>query len=160
MRSHKLDLIIRNALSTDLKSIIEIERASFDDPYPESLFVSFLQTFPTGFRVATDKETLVGYCVILPLREKDSMVISSLAVTPEYRRKGIATLLLQDAVGITRHVKGANILILQVSSENSAALRLYSGLGFVKTLDLYDYYGEGKNGVEMRLNLQSAPTHT
>jgi [ribosomal protein S18]-alanine N-acetyltransferase len=155
-----LELIIRNAQSGDLSSVLEIERASFDDPYPESLFVSFLQRFPKGFRVAVVKEILVGYCVILPWKERDSMVITSLAVAPEYRRRGIATLLLQDAIATTRQVQGAKILILQVSSENSAALKLYYRFGFAKTLDLPDYYGEGKNGVEMRLELGSNPIRT
>jgi ribosomal-protein-alanine N-acetyltransferase len=149
----KLELIIRDAVSDDLSSIIEIERASFDDPYPESLFLSFLQRFPKGFRVVVAEEMIVGYCVILPWKEQDSMVITSVAVAPKQRRKGIATQLLQDAIATARRAKGVKFLILQVSSENSAALKLYYKFGFVETLALNDYYGERKNGVEMRLNL-------
>ncbi len=145
--------INRDCTFQDLEKVLEIERISFDDPYPESLFVSFLEKCPSGFRIAESAGILVGYCVILPWKRNDTMVITSLAIAPPFRQSKVATSLLEDAITIARQRNGVRRLVLQVSMENIAARRLYAKFGFVKTLDLKDYYGEGKNGVEMKLDI-------
>jgi ribosomal-protein-alanine N-acetyltransferase len=146
-------VVIRECRMGDIKDILKIENLSFDDPYPESLFLSFLSNFPEGFRIAESSGSVVGYCVILPWKGTASMVLTSLAVSPQFRRNKIGTRLVEDAMEIARKRKGVKKIFLQVSSGNIQAQRLYSRFGFVKTRILDSYYGNGKDGVEMSLEL-------
>ncbi len=151
--------MIRNCTLQDIHQVLAIENASFDDPYPESLFVSFLRQFPTGFRVAESAGTLTGYSVILPMKDIHTMVITSLAVHPNFKREKIATRLLKDAVSISVR-NGATLLELQVATDNVPARELYRKFNFVQTGIINDYYGRGKDGIEMELRLDDASSFT
>jgi [ribosomal protein S18]-alanine N-acetyltransferase len=148
-----LSLKIRACGLDDIPRVLAIERVSFDDPYPESLFVSFLERFPDGFRVAERNGTLAGYCVILRLSDIHAFVITSLAVHPDFKRSKIATRLLEDAYSIARK-NGAMRMRLQVAMDNIAAQNLYSRFGFAKTHVIKDYYRNGLDGIEMELRLE------
>lgn len=65
------------------------------------------------FLGATIGETPVGYCVFDPLTGD----LAQVAVREEYRRRGIATRLLQEAV---RHMKTDFIKVLNVNAEDQA----------------------------------------
>jgi len=150
-----LSLKIRDCGLDDIPGVLAIESVSFDDPYPESLFVSFLERFPSGFRVAVRNGTLAGYCVILRLGDVHTFVITSLAVHPDFKKSKIATRLLEDASSIARK-KGAMRIRLQVAVDNIAAQNLYLKFGFVKTHVIKDYYRKGLDGIEMELKLELA----
>ncbi|HVB12605.1 MAG TPA: N-acetyltransferase [Nitrososphaerales archaeon] len=146
--------MIRDCAIDDIPQVLGIENVSFDDPYPESLFISFLQRFPKGFRIAETIDRLVGYSVILPWKDR-RMIITSLAVHPDFKRTKIATTLLEDAVSIARK-NGMTQITLQVAMDNTAAQKLYSKFGFVGTSIIKNYYGKGRDGIEMELNRDRA----
>ena len=78
------------------------------------------------------------------------MIITSLAVHPDFKRTKIATRLLEDAISIARK-NGATRIALQVAVDNIAAQKLYSKFGFVDKRIIKNYYGKGhgrnRNGV-------------
>lgn len=145
---------IRECRKEDFRNVLEIENASFSKPFSESLFKTFLAKFPRGFRIAESRGGLVGYSIIFPHQRDDTMVLISVAVDPDERRMKIGSTLLQDAITLAVDL-GAKRMNLQVATENSAAKNLYSRFGFRKTRDLPDYYGIGKNALEMELLLVS-----
>lgn len=55
--------------------------------------------------------------------------ITNVAVDPDYRRRGIARSLMQEALAAVRQ-RGGGPLALEVRAENQAALDLYGQLGF------------------------------
>jgi len=57
--------------------------------------------------------------------------ISRLAVAPEQRRRGVAKRLLAT-LGVWARERGADRAVLQVATHNTAAIRLYEGLGFAE----------------------------
>lgn len=59
----------------------------------------------------------------------DTAEIESLAVDPEYRRQGIATILLIKLLGAVKE-RGATFILLEVRPSNKAAIELYKGFGF------------------------------
>ena len=148
-------MAIRDCEIEDIPRILTIENLSFDDPYPESLFISFLEGFPSGFRVAENNGTIAGYCIILPLRDVHTFVITSLAVHPDFKRTKIATRLLEDAVSIARENDAMRIR-LQVAVDNISAQNLYSKSRILKTRIIKDYYKKGLDGIEMELELDLA----
>jgi ribosomal protein S18 acetylase RimI-like enzyme len=60
---------------------------------------------------------------------RDEYLVSHVAVAPEYRRRGIATALLQKAEEEAKQ-KGYNKLVLEVETDNTGAIRTYEKFGF------------------------------
>ncbi len=62
--------------------------------------------------------------------------IQNLGVVPDHRGRGLGRcLLLQSLRGFQQH--GARRVVLEVTSDNSAAIRLYRNIGFRKARTLY-----------------------
>ena len=167
---------IRNCEEKDLSQIREIEKDSFGrDAYSLDLFLELLERFPPGFRVAEmDESGLVGYCIISPwprntlslfsrFRKKtgtsensgsSSMLLYSLAVRKGHRRQKIGTKLLEDAISTAKKKDPpTRRLVLQVSVENSGAKSLYEKFGFRSEALLRNYYGIGRDAIQMELSL-------
>lgn len=86
-----------------------------------------------GYVYVLDGE-LVGnvslYPAAYPKDMGETWILANVAVHPDYRRRGIAHRLVEASVNMVRRRAGAR-LILQVSTENEAALQLYERHGFV-----------------------------
>jgi [ribosomal protein S18]-alanine N-acetyltransferase len=153
-----LEIQIRSCREADLRKVTEIEDLSFDDPYPYRLFVSFLFDYPDGFRVATSGNAIVGYCILSFSSKPETLIISSIAVHPDFRRHGIGGMLLSDSLRIGRELSALGPIkkiILQVAAENSPAQSLYATFGFHTVRKLPDYYGPGKDGIQMELDFSN-----
>jgi len=82
---------------------------------------------PLKFLVAEANGKIVGSTIVN--NQRKSGYISTVMVHPDYRRKGIATRLVTDALSYIRRRKMARA-VLHVTSTNAAAKNLYSKLGF------------------------------
>lgn len=69
-----------------------------------------------------------------------------LHVSPEYRRRGIGTALINAIYGFGTQ-RGANQAYLIVHSRNSNAIALYERLGFQKAYEYFFYGRPGDNGI-------------
>ena len=115
----------------DLAALVALDRACFGArAWPHSQWRELL-TSP-GWRIVLvrQSEHLVAASVLLP--GSPHAHLASLAVVPEWRRRGVARLLLADAVSRAR-AAGARWLLLEVDADNRDALRLYRTDGFVVT---------------------------
>jgi len=113
----------------DLSAIERIERASYPTPWSRSMFASELAKPSSICLGAFDLETreLVGYLVIS--RYVDAWHVMNVAVSPERRRRGIATSLLERLFEVTAG-RGRRGYTLEVRVSNSDAIALYERLGF------------------------------
>ena len=89
------------------------------------------------FTVCLDGDTLAGYIVLSIVLDEGS--IDNVAVVPEFRRRGIADLLLSHAEEQGRALELA-FLTLEVRSRNEPAIRLYEKHGFVEVGRRKNYY--------------------
>jgi ribosomal protein S18 acetylase RimI-like enzyme len=92
--------------------------------------------------VAEDKDALVGF-VILHVEEVDAErvgYIITLDVPPEYRRRGVARILMQEAEQQAQR-EGCAALILHVFTGNEPAIRFYASSGFMRSHREEDFYG-------------------
>ena len=71
----------------------------------------------------------------------DTAEIESLAVDPEYRRQGVATILLIKLLDAIKR-RGATFIILEVRPSNKAAIALYKDFGFQIVEREKDYYSD------------------
>lgn len=74
----------------------------------------------------------------------------SLAVDPAARRRGIGEALVQSGLEHLR-AEGFRRFTAECRADNAGARRLYAGLGFREVGPLPSYYGNGLDGLRLRL---------
>jgi len=118
---------IRRLQLKDLAEIERIERESYATPWSRSMFASELAK-PTSICLgAFEGEDLVGY--IVNSRYVDAWHVMNLAVANAYRRRGIASALLERMFEVTA-TDPRRGYTLEVRVSNTGAIRLYEQLGF------------------------------
>ncbi|WP_291365692.1 ribosomal protein S18-alanine N-acetyltransferase [Acetobacter sp. UBA5411] len=114
--------------------------------WSESAFTELLATPGTRAFLASIQEEPVGFILIRAVL--DEAEILTLAVSPEWRRRGIARKLLET---VEHALKKEQItkLFLEVSTKNTSAEALYTKAGFVKAGTRKRYYEDGSDAVVM-----------
>jgi ribosomal-protein-alanine N-acetyltransferase len=122
-------LELRRLELRDLNAIEEIERASYKTPWSRSMFAGELAKPSSLSLGAFDTETgeLLGYLIIS--RYVDAWHVMNVAVSPEHRRRKIATMLLERLFELTAG-DGQRGYTLEVRVSNDVAIRLYERAGF------------------------------
>ena len=112
----------------DLDAVEEIERASYPTPWSRSMFVAELRK-PSSLALGaySDEGDLVGYAFVS--RYVDAWHVMNVAVSVEFRRRGIATTLLERLFDVTG-TDPRRGYTLEVRVSNLHAIRLYEQLGF------------------------------
>ena len=120
-------LEIRGLQAKDLGAIEAIEQRAYPTPWSRSMFASELAK-PTSICLgAFEGVELIGY--IINSRYVDAWHVMNVAVDPDHRRQGIASLLLNRLFELTsgRSRRGYT---LEVRVSNAGAIKLYEELGF------------------------------
>lgn len=134
-----------------LDDIVQIENQSFPTPWHRKIFEMELNKPRTLHSVCIHGDEVVGYLISWMLY--DEIHILNVAVHHDYRRHGIAKLLIDHTVN---HFikKGAMSVILEVRTSNIAAQRLYEKLGFTTLRIRKRYYTDtGEDAIVMMLDL-------
>ncbi len=113
----------------DLGEIEEIEQRSYPTPWSRSMFAGELAKPSSICLGAFDTETaaLAGYLIIS--RYVDAWHVMNVAVSPEYRRRGIAATMLDRLFELTAGDERRGYT-LEVRVSNDEAIRLYERAGF------------------------------
>jgi ribosomal-protein-alanine N-acetyltransferase len=120
-------LIIRDIQEDDLPAVMEIEKISFTAPWSEQDFLNEMYKKNALSKVAVIEGNIIGYISVnYHLHESH---ILNLAVHPDFRRQGIATILMGD---VTKELKkrGCAFMYLKVRVSNTGTQRFYELLGF------------------------------
>lgn len=144
------DISIRLACLQDLDKIIQIERRSFKYPYHPIIFLEFLRDNKRMIFVAEIRSEVVGY-VMIDMRPRKKALITSIAVKPEFRRKGVGSSLLLWALDLLK--KRVESVELQVAVNNEAAVKFYVKYGFKIARIEKNYYPDGQNAFLMQKKL-------
>ena len=130
-----------------LDRILSIERASFGkDAWPRRLFRELYADCGELFVAAKLGGRIAGYAVACV--EQGKAEIASIAVHPDYRRRGAAVALMRL---LLRALKKAGIrrVELMVRTENASGRQLYRALGFRRVRLVRRYYENGGDGFLM-----------
>jgi [ribosomal protein S18]-alanine N-acetyltransferase len=134
--------------------VLEIERLSFAQPWSLGSFRRELSLSFSRLMLAIvdgggeGGGTIGGYlCRWLVAGESH---ILNIATHPDFRRSGVGTGLMAEAVAEarTRHV---SLMILEVRRSNLEARRLYRRFGFEERRLRRNYYGPGEDALVMEL---------
>lgn len=77
-----------------------------------------------------------------------------LAVSSAYRGQGIATSLVRKAID-AMIARNADEVVLETEVTNTAAMKLYERLGFLRSKKLHRYYLNGNTAYRLVLQLKS-----
>jgi [ribosomal protein S18]-alanine N-acetyltransferase len=132
---------IRALTLADLNGIEDIEHRSYDTPWSRSMFAGELAKPASLCLGAFEGDQLAGYLIVS--RYVDAWHIMNIAVSPDFRRRGIATALLQRLFDLTddRSQRGYT---LEVRVSNDGAITLYERLGFTARGIRRGYYTDNR----------------
>jgi ribosomal-protein-alanine N-acetyltransferase len=148
---------LRKFAPDDLQSVIQINRVCLPENYTDFFFMDLHQRFPETFIVAEENGAIAGYIMCRievglsnygfgGLIRKGHVV--SIAVLPQYRRKGVAQAVITRALEGMQYYK-AKQCFLEVRVTNEAGVSLYKKLGFEVTRTINGYYSDGENAYVM-----------
>lgn len=124
--------MIREMLESDIKEVVELDQECFLSPYDEKQIRYELLENPFSFLyVAIEEEKIVGFIDFWITF--DIGQLNQIAVLPSFRRKGIASRLLEKAFQIMYEKRVVNVT-LEVRYHNEKAIQFYQKHGFIKTL--------------------------
>lgn len=149
---------IRGFRSDDLNRVTEINFECLPENYSSYFYRDIYRRFPKTFLVAEMDGIIQGYimCRIERGLSKFSSFrparichVVSIAVREPYRRMGIASGLILDAMRYGQMEYGATECYLEVRVSNEPAIRLYEKLGFVNSKRSRGYYMDGEDALMM-----------
>jgi ribosomal-protein-alanine N-acetyltransferase len=126
MQQRDSGIKIRHMKRSDIKQVAEIERECFSLPWSESAFEEELALSSAIIFAAVFEKKIIGFVsarIVL-----DEVYINNIAVTADFRKKGVGRLLLSDLEEYVRPM--AAFITLEVRASNKAAKKLYEASGY------------------------------
>ena len=142
--------MIRPATADDVDEIawLEQENLGEDAWSPALVEAGVTGELPTvRYLVAEYGVVVVGHAVVSVVA--DISELQRIAVDTAHRRRGVATSLLEEAVGLALK-EGADRLLLEVREDNAGAIAFYAARGFAEIDRRPRYYRDGGTAVVMR----------
>ncbi len=139
-------MIIREFKRPDVKKVLEIEIASFTDPYPANILVD-IYNLGAGFLVAQENNRVVGY-IIFWIKYEDEGHIISIAVDKNHRRNEVGSKMVETCLETFKKFD-VKVIKLEVRVGNKGARKFYSKMGFKEDKIVADYYEDLEDAVIM-----------
>ncbi len=124
-----------------VQPIAELEKLCFSDPWPVEGILPELSNPLSYWLVAMDGSLVAGYVGSQSVCGEADMM--NVAVSPDYRRQGIAQQLVEALVAGLKE-KEVHSLTLEVRASNDPAVALYHKLGFAQVGRRPNYYRNPK----------------
>jgi ribosomal-protein-alanine N-acetyltransferase len=96
-----------------------------------------------SYRVVTPADEMVGFAFVM-VNENNAAHLTTVGVSPEHRRRGIASRLLAHIEESLRE-REVSTLMLEVRVGNSDANELYRRIGFHTVQRIFKYYNNGED---------------
>jgi ribosomal-protein-alanine N-acetyltransferase len=142
----------RDAAAVDLDAIAALERAAFPVPWKREYFAVEIGAAYRFNRVAIGpKGDLAGYafCAFAA----GELHVNKIAVADRHRRRGIASLLMEEVLRFAERARVEEIY-LEVRVSNRAARAFYAGLLFREAGRRTAYYLDGEDALVLVRNMR------
>ncbi len=159
MVDHAHEFDIRRMDVADVRGVYTLDVLSFSLPWTESSFLYEVtrNANARNWVVELSQEgttRLVGMLVLWFFL--DEAHIATLAVHPDFRRRGIARRLLQTALSAA-YKEGARRFLLEVRAGNLAALNMYKEFGF-KIVGRRNHYYHDNDEDAILMTMENSPS--
>ncbi|MFQ4150032.1 ribosomal protein S18-alanine N-acetyltransferase [Arthrobacter sp. LAPM80] len=158
--------VLRDMVPADIDFITALDKHLFGvDSWPRDMFVGELAQpetrryviaeLPSGVEHEDGERQAVGYAGLMcvpPIGD-----IQTIGVLPEFEGRGIARAMMDELIAEAVR-RGAEDIMLEVSSTNPRAQNLYRRYGFEHIHTRRRYYRDGSDGLIMRLSLANNTT--
>jgi len=156
-KESKLELktfTIRQSKLEDINKVMEINFETLPENYTFFFFRDLYERFPKTFLVAEVDRSIQGYIMcrvetgfskFQTLKPTRLLHVVSIAVREPFRRIGIGTNLLIQAINNGKREYKATECYLEVRVTNNSAISLYEKIGFVKLRKNLGYYMDGED---------------
>ncbi|CAF9917693.1 MAG: N-alpha-acetyltransferase mak3 [Heterodermia speciosa] len=145
--------------STYLPAIRQLISNDLSEPYSICVYRYFLYQWGDLCFMALDADDkLIGVVISKLEAHRGGPMrgyIAMLAVREEYRGKGIATRLVRMAIDIMIE-RDADEIALETEVTNTAAMKLYERLGFLRSKRLHRYYLNGNSAFRFVLYIKES----
>ena len=152
-------IIIKRCNLDDLDGVIKVNEEELPEDYPYFFYKSILDNYPESFLLAQNNQgRIVGYIMwrvekspsLDSLRYINKGHLVSIAVSQEYRKRGIAKSLLTHSMQAIKKYK-VHEYVLEVRVSNYNAIKLYEQFNFQISNIKKNYYRDGENAYYMTL---------
>lgn len=130
-------MIIRQMKVSDVAAIAELEKRCFSDPWSADSIASELVNPLSYWLVAEVDGQVAGYVGSQSVLDAADMM--NIAVSPEYRRRGVAKALVNELIAYLSQ-NDVIALLLEVRVSNQPAITLYEKMGFQQVGRRPNYY--------------------
>ncbi len=134
-------ITIKELTEKDIAEIAELDKICFSVPWSYNSFLAELQNPIARYLVAKVGGHCIGYCGFWVAY--DCGDITNIAVHPDYRRRGIGSMLVSSMLSLARR-EGLASMNLEVRKSNIAAQSLYSKYGFEIAGTRKGYYSDNR----------------
>ena len=134
-------MMIQKMNAAHVPQIAQLEKLCFSDPWSENSIASELNSRLSDWLVVTEGEQVVAYVGSQTVIDSSDMM--NIAVHPDFRRRGIAEMLVAALEEQLRQ-RGSKMLLLEVRDSNVPAIALYEKLGFHQAGLRKNYYRNPK----------------
>ena len=140
---------LRSVVPADFEALYRLDQICFEPgiAYSREELARFLGIHTAEGIVAEEDGRIVGFVIGYLAARRVGHVVT-LDVHPERRRQGIGKALIEKLLERFSRT-GSRAARLEVSTENSTAIRFYESLGFFRRRRIPDYYGPGRDALEM-----------
>ena len=128
-----------------IDQVYEIDKESVPIPWSKNSIEEEMNNMLAYFIVAKDDEKVVGFAMCWFIM--DECHIGNIAVTPSYRKQGVASLLLDELLSKCKE-HGTTYILLEVRASNIPAQNLYKKYGFEEVVVRKKYYKNPDNTYE------------
>lgn len=143
----KNDIKIRSMTEKDIDEVYEINRLSFSSPWSRENFErEILNNRIAKYFVAEKDNKIVGYIGFWKIFCEAQ--ITTIAVHPDFRRKGLGEAMLDYIIELCRK-NSIEEIVLEVRVSNTIAQTLYIKKGFKKVGIRKWYYRDGEDALVM-----------
>ena len=178
-----MSLTLRYMRVDDIRRVVAIDSLSFTPPWSEDSYAfeikqskishmavleeqpgaptadaGWLHWLSSWFRqdapALADRHCIVGYSGLWKI--DDEAHVSTIAIHPDYRRRGFGEILLAGMFGKALRLK-ARYIVLEVRVSNEVAQRLYRKYGFIRHSRRKNYYRSSReDAYDMRVSFDAA----
>lgn len=147
--------LMRPLVLSDLNELWQLDLRVFLDgeAYERETF-RYLLTNPKAItrQIRSDYDEMAAFGIAV-VEETGQGHLTAIGVAPEYRRRGLARLIMHE-IERSLIARGINSIKLEVRASNVPAQQLYEQLGYIITQRMGKYYSNGDDGYSMVKSLE------